>query len=75
MGGGRGKSILGIVVRLLWREREAMSMPRIRYGGKPACSAAFAMTLATSFPSTTALHPGIKLAHLMIFAMAAGKMA
>jgi hypothetical protein len=35
-----------------------------------ACSAAFAMTSATSFPSTTALHPGIKSAHLMIFAMA-----
>jgi hypothetical protein len=33
------------------------------------------MTSATSFPSTTALHPGIKSAHLMIFAMAAGKMA
>src|SRR3990167_6541872 len=31
-----------------------------------ACSAAFAITSATSLPSTTALHPGIKSPHLII---------
>src|SRR5207249_9178983 len=35
-----------------------------------ACSAPFAITSASSFPSMTALHPGIKSPHLSTFAIA-----